>query len=121
MTEIGLRAIKGEIEAGERLVSARFNQLRSNYDDLMELFDACSEKYDKALEVLKVHERVESALYYGGVAIEDEEKYASIEHAKGGCYKFVRMFERWILRFKRNLGLVGMYVARQTMITEYYT
>lgn len=120
LAEIAVVIVKAELDVGEVFITARFEQLKNNYDEVLRFFNEYSVQYDHSLALLDLHDYVDQAIHYVGVDVEDvEAKFGLFEEGKGDLYKLVRTVDRQVLQFEKNLEIVGIKVPRQTMITEY--
>jgi hypothetical protein len=120
LAEVPVAIVKAELDIAEALITARFERLRNNYNEVLRIFNQYSVQYDHSLALLDLHDYVDQAIYYAGVNVEDiEAKFGLFEEGKGDLYTLVRTVDRQVLQFEKNLEIVGIKVSRQTMITEY--
>ena len=120
LTEIAAGIFRAELGVGEAFITARFEQLKNNYDEVLRFFNEYSVRYDHSLVLLDLYDYVDQSIHYAGAEVEDiEAKFGLFEEGKGDLYKLVRIVDRQVLQFEKNLEIVGISVPRQTMITEY--
>lgn len=119
-TEDFLSELRDTIATRELVVSDRFDELRKNYISAKNIVKAAGKSLDVAVRLRRLTAVAQDVVDENDVVGDYEGVMENLEEGQRKLNAYIGTFERQILKFQANVRFVGVKMARQTLITEYF-
>lgn len=107
------------IASRERIISEHFAALRKNYNAVLEVVHALGRFVDLEVMLQNTRACVEEMLEEGKEVADAETLIERLQEGQYQCGDVAGQVGVQVLKYKRNIALVGIRVARQRLITEF--